>query len=105
VGSPSSYEEFHAFFEQHHAELSRLARLLLGGSDSAESADDLAADALVAIWHHWDRVQAAEHPPCSTYAPPWTACRTASVPASCCGTRSTSRNEKPRVLLAYPWVR
>jgi RNA polymerase sigma-70 factor (sigma-E family) len=55
-------EEFHAFFEAHHAELSRLARLLLGPSDGAEGADDLAADALVAIWHHWDRVRAADHP-------------------------------------------
>jgi RNA polymerase sigma-70 factor (sigma-E family) len=60
VASPS--DEFHAFFEHHHAELARLAHLLLGGPDSAESADDLAADALVAIWHHWDRVRAAEHP-------------------------------------------
>ncbi|MDT0344846.1 SigE family RNA polymerase sigma factor [Streptomyces litchfieldiae] len=55
-------EEFRAFFEQHHAELSRLARLLLGGTDGAEGADDLAADALVAIWHHWDRVRTAEYP-------------------------------------------
>ncbi|TDC61588.1 SigE family RNA polymerase sigma factor [Streptomyces hainanensis] len=60
MASPN--DEFHAFFEQHHAELSRLAYLLLGGSDSAESPDDLAADALVAIWHHWDRVRAARHP-------------------------------------------
>jgi RNA polymerase sigma-70 factor (sigma-E family) len=60
VGTPT--EDFHAFFEQHHVELSRLAHLLLGNSDSAESADDLAADALVAIWHHWDRVSAANHP-------------------------------------------
>ncbi|MFD5321747.1 SigE family RNA polymerase sigma factor [Streptomyces sp. NPDC127098] len=60
VASPN--DEFHAFFEQHHAELSRLAYLLLGGPDGAESADDLAADALVAIWHHWDRVRAARHP-------------------------------------------
>lgn len=58
----SPYDEFHAFFEQHHAELSRLAHLLLGSSDSAESADDLAADALLAIWNHWDRVRAADHP-------------------------------------------
>ncbi|ONK15260.1 SigE family RNA polymerase sigma factor [Streptomyces sp. MP131-18] len=55
-------DEFHAFFEQHHAELSRLARLLLGGTEGADGADDLAADALVAIWHRWDRVRAADHP-------------------------------------------
>lgn len=52
----------HAFFERHHAELSRLARLLLGGWDSAESADDPAAVALVALWHRWDRMRAAGHP-------------------------------------------
>jgi RNA polymerase sigma-70 factor (sigma-E family) len=60
VGTPT--QDFHAFFEQHHAELSRLAHLLLGSSDGPDSADDLAADALVAIWHRWDRVSAANHP-------------------------------------------
>jgi RNA polymerase sigma-70 factor (sigma-E family) len=40
--------EFHAFFERHYAELSRLAHL--------------AADALLALWHRWDRVRAADHP-------------------------------------------
>ncbi|WP_432053308.1 SigE family RNA polymerase sigma factor [Streptomyces xiamenensis] len=54
--------EFDAFFERHHAELARLAHLLLGGPDGAESADDLAADALVAIWHRWERVRAADRP-------------------------------------------
>lgn len=38
--------EFHAFFERHHAELSRLAYLLTGEADAA---DDLAADAIVAL--------------------------------------------------------
>ncbi|MGW7519433.1 SigE family RNA polymerase sigma factor [Streptomyces sp. NPDC054796] len=57
MGTPT--EEFHAFFEKHHAELARLASLLLGGSDGA---DDLAADALAAVWHRWDRVRAADHP-------------------------------------------
>ncbi|MGP4113793.1 SigE family RNA polymerase sigma factor [Streptomyces sp. 4N509B] len=61
MGTPTT-QDFHAFFEQHHAELSRLAHLLLGGSDGAESADDLAADALLAIWHQWDRVSSAHHP-------------------------------------------
>ncbi|MEV1083102.1 SigE family RNA polymerase sigma factor [Streptomyces sp. NPDC050211] len=51
--------EFHAFFERHYAELSRLAHLLTGESDAA---DDLAADALLALWHRWDRVRAADHP-------------------------------------------
>src|SRR3954451_9663844 len=51
--------EFHAFFERHYAELSRLAHLLTGDSDAA---DDLAADALLALRHRWDRVRAADHP-------------------------------------------
>ncbi|MGJ5750661.1 RNA polymerase sigma-70 factor (sigma-E family) [Streptomyces puniciscabiei] len=51
--------EFHAFFERHYAELSRLAALLTGEADAA---DDLAADALLALWHRWDRVRAADHP-------------------------------------------
>lgn len=51
--------EFHAFFERHYAELARLARLLTGEADIA---DDLAADALLALWHRWDRVRAADHP-------------------------------------------
>jgi RNA polymerase sigma-70 factor (sigma-E family) len=50
---------FHAFFERHYAELARLAALLTGEADSA---DDLAADALVALWRHWDRMEAADHP-------------------------------------------
>ncbi|GAA1918364.1 SigE family RNA polymerase sigma factor [Streptomyces sodiiphilus] len=58
----SSSDEFHAFFERHHSELARLARMLLGPADSAESADDLAADALLAVWDRWDRVRAADHP-------------------------------------------
>ncbi|MEV3856528.1 SigE family RNA polymerase sigma factor [Streptomyces sp. NPDC050095] len=51
--------EFHAFFERHHHELARLAHLLTGEPDAA---DDLAADALLALWHRWDRVRAADHP-------------------------------------------
>ncbi|RBM17041.1 SigE family RNA polymerase sigma factor [Streptomyces sp. PT12] len=54
--------EFDDFFERHHAELSRLAHLLLGGGGGAGDADDLAADALVAVWRHWDRVRAARFP-------------------------------------------
>jgi len=51
--------EFHDFFERHYAELSRLAFLLTGDADAA---DDLAADALLALWHRWDRARAADHP-------------------------------------------
>ncbi|MER5375052.1 SigE family RNA polymerase sigma factor [Streptomyces sp. NPDC002132] len=51
--------EFHDFFERHYAELSRLAHLLTGEADAA---DDLAADALLALWHRWDRVRSADHP-------------------------------------------
>ncbi|MFJ6081761.1 SigE family RNA polymerase sigma factor [Streptomyces sp. NPDC092369] len=51
--------EFHAFFERHYAEFARLAHLLTGEADAA---DDLAADALLALWHRWDRVRAADHP-------------------------------------------
>src|SRR2546430_10736933 len=51
--------EFHACFERHCAELPRLALLLTGEPDAA---DDLAADALLALWHRWDRVRAADHP-------------------------------------------
>ncbi|MDX3385367.1 SigE family RNA polymerase sigma factor [Streptomyces niveiscabiei] len=51
--------EFHEFFERHYAELARLAHLLTGESDAA---DDLAADALVALWQRWDRLRQADHP-------------------------------------------
>ncbi|WP_031506250.1 SigE family RNA polymerase sigma factor [Streptomyces megasporus] len=51
--------EFHEFFERHHAELARLAHMLTGETDAA---DDLAADALLELWHHWDRVRRADHP-------------------------------------------
>ncbi|SEQ65595.1 SigE family RNA polymerase sigma factor [Streptomyces radiopugnans] len=51
--------EFHDFFEHHHAELARLAYMLTGEPDTAE---DLVADALVELWHRWDRVRRADHP-------------------------------------------
>ncbi|MET3984721.1 SigE family RNA polymerase sigma factor [Streptomyces sp. PvR034] len=51
--------EFHDFFERHYAELARLAHLLTGETDTA---DDLAADALVALWQRWDRLRDADHP-------------------------------------------
>lgn len=58
-GADDDAAAFHAFFERHYAELARLAHLLTGEADAA---DDLAADALVALWRHWDRVQGADHP-------------------------------------------
>ncbi|AUG81861.1 RNA polymerase sigma factor [Kitasatospora sp. MMS16-BH015] len=51
--------EFHDFFERHYAELARFAHLLTGETDAA---DDLAADALLALWQRWDRLRAADHP-------------------------------------------
>ncbi|WP_407562482.1 SigE family RNA polymerase sigma factor [Streptomyces sp. 184] len=51
--------EFREFFEHHYAELARLANSLSGEADGA---DDVAADALAALWHRWDRVRAADHP-------------------------------------------
>jgi RNA polymerase sigma-70 factor (sigma-E family) len=51
--------EFHDFFERHYAELSRLAYLLTGDGDAA---DDIAADAMLALWHRWDRLREAQHP-------------------------------------------
>ncbi|WP_461029270.1 SigE family RNA polymerase sigma factor [Streptomyces sparsus] len=59
VADDAAAAEFQDFFESHHAELARFARLLLGEADAA---DDLAADALLALWHHWDRVRDAGHP-------------------------------------------
>ncbi|MEV4274863.1 SigE family RNA polymerase sigma factor [Actinoplanes xinjiangensis] len=52
-------DDFHAYFERHHASLSRLAYLMTGESGIA---DDLAADALTEVWRHWDRVTAADDP-------------------------------------------
>lgn len=52
-------EAFEAFFERHHAELSRLAYLVTGSSGTA---DEVAADALLATWARWDRVCAADSP-------------------------------------------
>lgn len=46
--------EFHEFFECQYAELARIAHLLTG---DAVLADDLAADALAAVWQHWGRVR------------------------------------------------
>lgn len=58
-GGSDDVAGFHEFFERHYAELARLAALLTGEADAA---DDLAADALVALWRHWDRLQTADYP-------------------------------------------
>lgn len=58
-GDDAAAAEFHEFFEAHYAELARLAHLLTGEADAA---DDLAADALLALWHRWDRVRNADRP-------------------------------------------
>jgi RNA polymerase sigma-70 factor (sigma-E family) len=50
---------FQRFFEEHHADLARLAYLLTG---DAAVADDVAADAFVEMWRHWERVEAADRP-------------------------------------------
>jgi RNA polymerase sigma-70 factor (sigma-E family) len=52
-------DAFQSFFEAHHADLARLAYLITGDPNTA---DDIAADALVEIWRHWARVEAAESP-------------------------------------------
>lgn len=59
IDADGAATEFHEFFEAHYAELARLAHLLTGEADAA---DDLAADALLALWHRWDRVRSADHP-------------------------------------------
>jgi RNA polymerase sigma-70 factor (sigma-E family) len=51
--------EFHDFFERHYDGLARLSYLLTGDSNAA---DDLAADALVALWRRWDRLREADQP-------------------------------------------
>ncbi|WP_329036195.1 SigE family RNA polymerase sigma factor [Streptomyces sp. NBC_00178] len=59
VADDAASAAFQAFFEAHYAELTRFAHLLTGEADTA---DDLAADALTALWQRWDRVAGAEHP-------------------------------------------
>jgi RNA polymerase sigma-70 factor (sigma-E family) len=58
-GVPVRDHAFHAFFERHYADLSRLAYLLTG---EAAVADDLAADAFTEVWRHWERVDSAGDP-------------------------------------------
>jgi RNA polymerase sigma-70 factor (sigma-E family) len=50
---------FAAFVAQYARGLDRLAYLLVGDEHDAE---DLAAEALLAAWRHWDRVRQADDP-------------------------------------------
>ncbi|BCJ44720.1 RNA polymerase sigma factor [Actinoplanes ianthinogenes] len=50
---------FRRFFDEHHTDLSRLAYLVTG---ETQVADDLASDAFVEVWRHWERVCAADSP-------------------------------------------
>ncbi|MEU6860339.1 SigE family RNA polymerase sigma factor [Glycomyces sp. NPDC046736] len=49
-------DAFRAFFERHHAELARFAWLLIGERGAAE---DIAADAMLAVWRQWDQARRA----------------------------------------------
>ncbi|WP_220818794.1 SigE family RNA polymerase sigma factor [Streptomyces sp. gCLA4] len=59
VSAEGASAEFSEFFERHYAGLSRLACLLTGEPDTA---DDLAADAMVALWKRWPEVRRAGSP-------------------------------------------
>src|SRR5690349_3719520 len=59
LSEPGTEYAFRRFFDDHHTDLSRLAYLVTGDS---QVADDLAADAFVEVWRHWERVQAADSP-------------------------------------------
>ena len=56
---PSTAQAFEEFFVAHHAQLAGLARRLTGETDAAA---DLAAEALLQVWQHWDRVREADNP-------------------------------------------
>ncbi|MCH7229571.1 SigE family RNA polymerase sigma factor [Glycomyces sp. L485] len=47
-------DAFRAFFERHHAELARFAWMLIGERAAAE---DIAADAMLAVWRQWSDVE------------------------------------------------
>ena len=47
-------DAFREFFARHHAELARFAWLLVGERATAE---DIAADAMLAVWRQWHRVE------------------------------------------------
>lgn len=58
---PASPEEdaFREFFERHHAELARFAWLLIGERAAAE---DIASDAMLAVWKRWTGPDSPENP-------------------------------------------
>jgi RNA polymerase sigma-70 factor (sigma-E family) len=58
-GGDEARQEFAAFVTQHARGLNRLAYLMVGDEHAGE---DLAAEALLAAWQHWDRVRAADQP-------------------------------------------
>jgi RNA polymerase sigma-70 factor (sigma-E family) len=58
-GADEKRREFAAFVAQHARSLNRLAYLLVGDEHAGE---DLAAEALLASWQHWDRVREADLP-------------------------------------------
>jgi len=51
--------DFEEFFERHHRELGRLAYVLTGDRAAAE---DLTADAFLAVWRQWRRVRDRNEP-------------------------------------------
>lgn len=58
-GADEKRQEFAAFVAQHSRSLNRLAYLMVGDEHAGE---DLAAEALLASWQHWDRVRQADQP-------------------------------------------
>lgn len=58
-GAEEGLQGFATFVSDHGRGLFRLAYLILGDEHEAE---DLAADALLAAWQHWDRVRLADNP-------------------------------------------
>jgi RNA polymerase sigma-70 factor (sigma-E family) len=58
-GADEKRREFAAFVAQHARSLNRLAYLMVGDEHAGE---DLAAEALLAAWQHWDRVREADQP-------------------------------------------
>jgi RNA polymerase sigma-70 factor (sigma-E family) len=57
--APGTTRAFQEFFAAHYTDLAQLARRLTGETDAA---DDLAAETLLQLWQHWDRVTGADNP-------------------------------------------
>lgn len=58
-GHDARRRDFAAFVAEHARGLNRLGYLMLSDEHAAE---DVAADALLAAWQHWDRVRAVDNP-------------------------------------------